>query len=164
MQRYSTKEVLEWCVSYIDPKNPIGVPKSPHEERLTGKGTLGKRQVTPDLEAFEQAHFLVLQQMTEVSVYIDEHKELLRRENPDRSESWISKQHMKKFNHWFKVRIREISDKSDLLRKLAAGPVFTVTTYQCYEINGSTFYTIAEDKKSIYQNNGVRINAYDSSS
>ena len=37
VQGYSTEEVLEWCATYTDPKNPIGVPKSPHEGRLTGK-------------------------------------------------------------------------------------------------------------------------------
>ena len=77
MQGYFTEEVLEWCATYTDPKNPIGVPKSPHEGKLAGKGTLGKRQVNPDREPLEQAHFLVLQQITKVSVYIDEHKEQL---------------------------------------------------------------------------------------
>ena len=60
VQGYSTEEVLEWCATYKDPKNPIGVPKSPHEGKLAGKGTLGKRQVNPDRQPLEQAHFLVL--------------------------------------------------------------------------------------------------------
>ena len=34
-------------------------------------------------------------------------------------------------------------------------------TYRAYDINGYTFYTIQQDKKSIYQNSGVRIDAYD---
>jgi len=36
-----------------------------------------------------------------------------------------------------------------------------VTTYQAYGINGYTFYTVQQDKKSIYQNSGVRIDTYD---
>jgi hypothetical protein len=40
---------------------------------------------------------------------------------------------------------------------LADGPLYTVTTYQGYDINGYTFYTNAQDKKSTYQNSGVRI-------
>ena len=32
-------------------------------------------------------------------------------------------------------------------------------TFQGYEINGNTFYTIAQDKKSTNQNSGVRIDA-----
>ena len=31
----------------------------------------------------------------------------------------------------------------------------------CYDINGYTFYTTTQDKKSTYQNSGVRIEAVD---
>ena len=34
-------------------------------------------------------------------------------------------------------------------------------TYQAYDINGYIFYTVQQDKKSIYQNSGVHIDAYD---
>jgi hypothetical protein len=34
-------------------------------------------------------------------------------------------------------------------------------TYQGYDINGYTFYTEQKDKKSPYQNSGVRVDAYD---
>jgi hypothetical protein len=34
-------------------------------------------------------------------------------------------------------------------------------TYQGYDINGYTFYIEQQDKKSIYQNSGVRVDAYD---
>jgi len=44
---------------------------------------------------------------------------------------------------------------------LARGPIFTVVTYQGYDINGYTFYTERQDKKSTYQNSGVRVDAYD---
>ena len=40
-------------------------------------------------------------------------------------------------------------------------PLFTIITYQAYDINGYTFYTIAQDGKSIYQNSGVRVDAID---
>ena len=50
---------------------------------------------------------------------------------------------------------------NDDIKKLAAGPIFTVMTYQDYDINRYTFYTVQQDKKSIYQNSGVRIDAYD---
>ena len=44
---------------------------------------------------------------------------------------------------------------------MASGPLFTITSYQGYDINGYTFYTLAQDKKSTYQNSGVRIDAFD---
>jgi hypothetical protein len=47
------------------------------------------------------------------------------------------------------------------LKKLVHGPIFTVMTYQGYDINGYTFYIEQQDKKSIYQNSGVRVDAYD---
>jgi hypothetical protein len=48
---------------------------------------------------------------------------------------------------------------TDEIRNLAAGPLFTVTRYEGMDINGYTFYTMTQDKKSIYQNSGVRVRA-----
>jgi hypothetical protein len=48
-------------MGYMDPQNPIGVPRSQHEGRLWGVGTMGERLVTPDADAFEKAHFTVIQ-------------------------------------------------------------------------------------------------------
>jgi hypothetical protein len=42
---------------------------------------------------------------------------------------------------------------------LAKKPSSTILTFQGYEINGNPFYTIAQDKKSTNQNNGVRFDA-----
>jgi hypothetical protein len=47
------------------------------------------------------------------------------------------------------------------MKKLAHGPIFTVVTYQGYDINGYTFYTEQQDKESMYQNSGIHVNAYD---
>jgi hypothetical protein len=45
---YCTEEAVEWALNYADPSNPIRVPKSHHEGRLTGKGTIGKKDITPN--------------------------------------------------------------------------------------------------------------------
>ena len=45
---------------------------------------------------------------------------------------------------------------------MAQGPSTTILTFQGYDINGYTYYTRAQDKKSTSQNSGVRIDAYDS--
>ena len=47
----------------------------------------------------------------------------------------------------------------DQLYLLAKSPSSTILTFQGYEINGNTFYTIAQDKKSTNQNSGVRFDA-----
>jgi hypothetical protein len=40
---YETEEVIKFCVDFIPNLDPIGVPESRHEGRLSGKGTLGKK-------------------------------------------------------------------------------------------------------------------------
>ena len=42
---------------------------------------------------------------------------------------------------------------------LDASPSSTVLSFQGYEINGNTFYTIAQDQKSTNQNSGVHFDA-----
>jgi hypothetical protein len=44
---------------------------------------------------------------------------------------------------------------------LAKGPSWSILTFQGYEINGNTFYTRAQDKKSTNQNSGVHMDAID---
>ena len=67
------------------------------------------------------------------------------------------------FSTWFRSRIEmESSSTNESLRNLSRGPLFMVTTYQGYDINGYTFYRVAQDRKSTYQNNGVHIDAYES--
>jgi hypothetical protein len=60
VQGYCTEEAVEWALNYADPSNPIGVFKSCHEGRLTGKGAIGKKAITPDPHLFRCAHFHVL--------------------------------------------------------------------------------------------------------
>ena len=49
----------------------------------------------------------------------------------------------------------------DQLSFFARPPSSTICTFQGYEINGNTFYTVAQDKKSTNQNSGVRFDATD---
>jgi hypothetical protein len=101
---------MEWALNYADPSNLIGVPKSRHEERLTGKGTIGKKAITPYPYLFYCAHFHVLQQMSIVSEYFNENKEVLLRDNPVRNESWLANEYMRKFIGWIQ--------SSEYLKKL----------------------------------------------
>jgi hypothetical protein len=88
---------------------------------------------------------------------------VLLRDNPGRNESWLANEHIRKFICWLQDRISQSSDTqtSEYLKKLAHGPIFTVVTYQGYDINGYMFYSEQEDKKSTYQNSGVHVDAYD---
>jgi hypothetical protein len=60
VQEYYTEEAMEWTLNYAQPSNPIGVPKSHHEGRLTCKLTIGKKAITPDPHLFRCAHFYML--------------------------------------------------------------------------------------------------------
>jgi hypothetical protein len=52
-------------------------------------------------------------------------------------------------------------DIPEQLGCLARGPSWNILTLQGYEINGNTFYTRAQDKKSTNQNSSVRMDATD---
>jgi hypothetical protein len=162
VQGYCIDEAIECALNYVDSTNLIGVPKSRHEGRLTGKGTIGKKAITLDPDLFHHIHFHVLQQMPIVFEYLDEHKEMLLRYNPSRNELLLPNEHMRKFIGWLRERIfRSDTPIREYLQKLACDPIFTVVTYQGYDINGYTFYTERQDKKSTYQNSGVCIDVYD---
>jgi hypothetical protein len=100
--------------------------------------------------------------MVEAGPYFDEHIRKIRDENPGKTESWITKEHTSKFNEWFKNRIRNNSEVvSETLKWLSHGPSWDVRTWQGYDINGYTFYTMSQDDKSTVQNSGVRIDAFE---
>ena len=92
--------------------------------------------------------------MEVVEPYALEHKQLIVQQNSVRGEGWVAIRHMKEFNNWFKDRATASDVSTDDIKKLAADPVFTVMTYQAYDINRYIFYTVQQDKKSIYQNSG----------
>jgi hypothetical protein len=100
--------------------------------------------------------------MSIVSEYLDEHKEVLLRDIPGRNESWLANEHMRKFTGWLWDQISQSNTQTrEYLKKLACVPIFTIVTYQGYDINEYTFYTEQQDKKTTYQNSGVRVDAYD---
>ena len=53
-------------------------------------------------------------------------------------------------------------DIGEQLFLLSRGLSWNILTYQGYEINGNTFYTAAQDKKSTNQSSGVRMDTTDS--
>ncbi|KAK1678701.1 hypothetical protein QYE76_039549 [Lolium multiflorum] len=157
---YGTEEVIEFCVDFIPDLKPIGVPESRYEGRLRGKGTLGKKSATcMDGHSFTQPHYTVLHNSILVAPYKEEHKEILRSKYPEQREDWIDGEHMKTFG-WLQTRLMNVTDDEQLYL-LAKQPSSTISTFQGYEINGNTFYTFAQDKKSTNQNSGVRFDAED---
>jgi hypothetical protein len=146
---YGTEEVIEFCVDFIPDRKPIGVLESRHEGRLGGKSTLGKKTIySMNGHSFTQAHYTVLHNSTLVALYIEEHKNIVRSQNPKKPDSWIKLEHEMTFNGW--LRILLINDGITVEKELyllAKSPSSIISTFQGYEINGNTFYTIAQDKK-----------------
>ena len=75
---YGTEEVIEFCIDFIPDLDPIGVPESWHEGRLSGKGTLGKKAyIGKEDDYFRKAHYIVLQNSSLVDPYIEVHKDIV---------------------------------------------------------------------------------------
>jgi hypothetical protein len=66
---------------------------------------------------------------------------------------------MATFGGWLLTHLINNNIVGDQLYLLAGSPSSTILTFQGYEINGNTFYMIAQDKKSNNQNSGGRIDA-----
>jgi hypothetical protein len=157
---YGNEEVIEFCVDFVPDLKPIGLPRSRHEGRLSGKGTIGRKStICMDGHSLTEAHHTVLTNSSLVAPYFEKHKNILRSDNPGKPESWIRKAHMETFGSWLRKHLMSDNKVVDQLYMLAKTPSSTITTFQGYEINGNTFYTIAQDKKSTNQNSGVRFDA-----
>ena len=101
----------------------------------------------------------VLQNSTLVTPYVDEHKNNLRFKHPEQCDDWITCEHIRTFSSRLETRLRGENTVCVELYSLSRGPSSTILTYKGYEINGNTFYTIAQDQKSTNQNSGVRFDA-----
>jgi hypothetical protein len=69
---------------------------------------------------------------------------------------------MQGFSKWLQDYVETSNNNvviADKIRNLAVGPLFTVTRYETMDINGYMFYTMSQDKKSVYQNSGVHVQA-----
>jgi hypothetical protein len=94
-QGYDTEEVTKFCINFIPDLDLIGVPKSRHEGKLSGKGALGKKTyISTESDYFNKAHFTVLQNSSLVDPYIKVHKDFNRFEWPRKNEAWIRRHHI----------------------------------------------------------------------
>ena len=110
---------------------------------------------------FRKAHYIVLQNSSLVDTYIEVHKDIVRSEFLRRTEAWIMGWHMESLGGWLRKRCQDDESLDDQLYLLSREPSWHILTFKGYEINGNTYYTIAQDKRSINQNSGVRIDATD---
>jgi len=62
---------------------------------------------------FSQTNFTVLQNSSKVAPYIDEHMNIILSENPQKNLAWITRQHIKTFDYWFR---RKLLGKNQLIK------------------------------------------------
>ncbi|KAL4558879.1 hypothetical protein LXL04_037083 [Taraxacum kok-saghyz] len=103
---YASEDVIEYCTNYLKGANSIGLPQSHHEGRLLGVGTLGLKTVIPDRDEFHLAYFTVLQHMTAVAPYMNEHMTMLRSMNGTKTEKWLVKEQIRTFPEWLKDKVK----------------------------------------------------------
>ncbi|WVZ94675.1 hypothetical protein U9M48_040540, partial [Paspalum notatum var. saurae] len=164
IEAYYTEEVVECCKDYLFDKKGIGLPASRHTGRLSGKGTRGRKTFIDNAyEEVAKIHFSVLHEIEMMTPFVEQHVGIIRAENPERSDSWIMKEHKHRFTSWLMdLNLPEGSTAEEVtLKRLASGLSSRVTTWQAYDINGKIFCTAAKDKKSMCKDSGVRIDAID---
>ena len=124
IEGYVTEEVVEFCIDYMARLDPIGVPRSVHEGKLSGFGTAGKIKIIPTATEYCQAHFTVLKHTNDVTPYMKEHIQTLQETHPNRRS--VDKLQSLQFNNWFAERLRGIETKDPHLDVLARGPTWEV--------------------------------------
>ena len=85
---------------------------------------------------FNKAHYTVLQNSSLVH-----HGKFL-----GKTEAWIRRQHMGSFSGWLRKECQGDDNIDEQLYLLARQPSWHILTYQGYEINGNTFYTVVQEK------------------
>ncbi|XP_052152536.1 uncharacterized protein LOC127770769 [Oryza glaberrima] len=166
IEGYTTEEAVECCMDYIKDANAIGIPVHRHEGRLSGRGTVGRKQFFDnDDKKVSAAHNSILQQLAIVEPFIERHLEEIKACFPGWSNDWVSREHKRRFPLWFKDLNLPVGDSvEDLtLQRLACGPSSIVNSWQGYDINGFTLSTTTKDMKNTAQNSGIRVEAIDTS-
>lgn len=163
IQGITTEEVGEFVAEFMAKGEPIGLSKSRHEGRLDGHGVVGAKDVSVPAVKQNQAHLFVLHHLIEVHPHLEKHMTELRMKNLSKGERALMQEHNRSFVDWFHAEVmRELSesdhDISETVKWLAYGPRSSIKTFQGYDINGYTFCTKRQDRKSrSIWNSGVSV-------
>jgi hypothetical protein len=71
----------------------------------------------------------------------------------------VTHHHLENFPSWLSEQVIGCSKIHPQLALLTRGPSRTIVKFQVYDISGYTFYTRDQDRKTTYQNSGIRIDA-----
>ena len=83
IERYIIKEVVEFCSNNFSEKKSIGIPNSCHDDRVGGRGTQDLNVKLMARNVVLEAHFYILNNLSEVEPYIATHKTVINKEYPE---------------------------------------------------------------------------------
>lgn len=160
IEAYTTEDGLEYYNDYIKDGKQMSVPVSWCQGKLPGKGIQGMNTLNLEYSAISEAHYNILHQTEIARSYIQKHLQQLRKENKDVSEDyWIMSEHKCSFTKRLKDQNLQMGQTPEemMMHCFPDSPLLTVKTWQVYEINMYTLYTVAKDKKSKNQKCSVTV-------
>jgi hypothetical protein len=87
IEGYSTEEVIESCLGYLQNNVSLGLPTPQFLERLEGVGMVGRKIfIDKDFKGVQQAHYSILQHLTIMTPLVNEHLSMIRAESNGRSD------------------------------------------------------------------------------
>ena len=94
IERYSTEEVIEYCLGYYMIMCPLVCQLHNFLGRLEGVGTVGRKIfIDKDFKGVQQAHYSILQHLMIMTPLVNEHLSMIRAESNGRSDDWIMREH-----------------------------------------------------------------------
>ena len=100
---YSTEEVIESCLGYLQDNVSIGLPTPRFLGRLKGVGTVGRKIfIDKDFKGVQQEHYSILQHLTIMTSLVNEHLSMIRAESNGWSDDWIMREHKRRLTAWLK--------------------------------------------------------------
>ena len=113
-----------------------------------------------DRQHLSQAHLYVLNNTTEVILYIDAHKKHVTNTHRKMNKMRLLQEHNRTFINWFRQTIFADDNASMTLKLLVVGPNLNVPTWKGYDINHCSFYRKSQDEKSSVHNSGVSVDEH----
>ncbi|KAL7606864.1 hypothetical protein Lser_V15G17886 [Lactuca serriola] len=168
------EETIEFFSQFLKRMDTVGIPPDNHNNCgihegadsssiTNGTPVSAAKSVEVSAELFSKAHFFVLQNTSEVLLYIKRHMEFLEHLHPTKRKAHLEQEHTKTFGHWLRKE-RELGACRETITKtmrwISHGPNKNIIKYDVYAINGYTFRTKAREGK-VYQNSGVSVVATD---
>ena len=100
---FSTEEVIESCLGYLQNNVPLGLPTPRFLGRLECVGIVGRKIfIDKDFKGVQQAHYSILQHLIIMTPLVNEHLSMIHVESNGRLDDWIMREHKRRLTAWLK--------------------------------------------------------------